>query len=160
MQRVINALFILAVFLISVSCSVKPDRDIDKAEWLIGLWEHKVAEGYQYEEWIKINNSEFLGRGYHVQDNDTTLFETVQLIQREDSLFYIATVSNQNNKQPIPFLLKTATDTSLLFENRKHDFPQAIKYLKVGSDSLKAVISGNSAGKELLYTICMKRIME
>jgi hypothetical protein len=157
MQRVINALFISAVFIISVSCSVKPDRDIDKAEWIIGLWEHKVADGYQYEEWIKINNCEFSGRGYHVQNNDTTLFETVQLIQRQDSLFYIATVSNQNNKQPIPFLLKTATDTSLLFENREHDFPQTIKYSVFKTDSLQATICGEINGEEREIIIYMRR---
>jgi len=158
MKKGVSVVSVLVVFLMFISCSVKPERDIDKAEWLIGVWEHKVKEGYQYEEWVRVSSNEFTGRGYHVQNNDTTLFETVQLIQKRDSMFYNATVSNQNNQQPIPFMLKTATDTSLLFENREHDFPQEIEYIKIGTDSLKAVISGNREGKEMVYTVTMKRI--
>lgn len=50
------------------------------------------------------------------------------------------------------------SETQLVFENLKHDFPQIISYTKVTSDSLVAEISGTKNGQKQKQIFPMKRI--
>lgn len=131
---------------------------IKKAEWLIGTWENKTPRGIIYETWRKKNEREYVGQSYILKDKDTIVFETIQLIQDQNTLFYIPTVKDQNNNKPVHFIAKTVTETQLVFENKQHDFPQIITYTQNGQDALIAEISGIKNGKERKQTFPMRRI--
>lgn len=131
---------------------------IKKAEWLIGTWENKTAKGSIYETWHKVNDLEFSGKSYMLKEKDTIVFETVQLLQDGNTLFYIPTVKGQNGNLPVHFITKTVSETQLVFENQQHDFPQVITYTQNGTDALVAEISGIINGKERKQTFPMKRI--
>lgn len=45
------------------------------------------------------------------------------------------------------FPASEVTDSSVVFENAEHDFPQRIGYRRVGGDSLVAWIEGTAGGK-------------
>lgn len=150
-------LFAVVSVLALGSCS-DHTAQIKNAEWLIGTWENKTERGIIYETWIKINNVEFYGKSYILQDKDTIVFETIRLVEEQDSLFYIPTVENQNNALPVRFPSKFISENKLVFENIKHDFPQTISYYKIGTDSLIAEISGTKNGKETKQTFTMKRV--
>ncbi|MEO4005777.1 DUF6265 family protein [Flavobacterium sp. CAU 1735] len=132
--------------------------DIKKADWIIGTWENKTPKGSLYETWRKINDHEYRGKSYILQGKDTVVFETIQLVQEGPNLFYIPTVKDQNNNQPVHFIAKTSSATQLIFENRQHDFPQVITYTKTGTDALTAEISGTKNGQERRQSFPMKRI--
>jgi hypothetical protein len=134
--------------IILCSCVSQQKQEIKKAEWLIGTWENKMAQGSVYETWSKVNDNE----------NDTIVFETIQLIQEQDSLFYIPKVIEQNEGLPIRFALNKISDSELEFKNTQHDFPKIISYSKINADSLVAEISGTQDGQELKQTFSMKRI--
>lgn len=131
---------------------------ISKAEWLLGTWENKTAKGSIYETWRKVNDHEFTGKSYRLKEKDTIVFETVQLIRDQNTLFYIPTVKGQNGNLPVHFIAKTVSESQLVFENRQHDFPQIITYKQDGTDALIAEISGVVNGKERKQTFPMKRI--
>ncbi|WP_300485167.1 DUF6265 family protein [Flavobacterium sp.] len=132
--------------------------DIKKADWIIGTWENKTPKGSLYETWRKINDREYRGKSYILQGKDTVVFETIQLVQEGPNLFYIPTVKDQNNNQPVHFIAKTSSATQLVFENRQHDFPQVITYTKTSTDALTAEISGTKNGQERKQSFPMKRI--
>ena len=44
-------------------------------------------------------------------------------------------------------MAREATDSTVVFENRTHDFPQRVGYRKVGADSLLAWIEGERNGR-------------
>src|SRR5690606_5417452 len=138
--------------------TVKQTNHIKKTEWLIGTWENKTPRGSMYESWTKTNKTELAGKSYILKEQDTVIFETIRLVQEQDSLFYIPTVRNQNDNLPVRFALKTISDTEMVFENPKHDFPQQISYRKITSDSLVAEISGTKNGQQRKQTFSMKRI--
>jgi hypothetical protein len=144
--------------IILCSCVSQQKQEIKKAEWLIGTWENKMAQGSVYETWSKVNDNEFSGTSYVVNENDTIVFETIQLIQEQDSLFYIPKVIEQNEGLPIRFALNKISDSELEFKNTQHDFPKIISYSKINADSLVAEISGTQDGQELKQTFSMKRI--
>jgi hypothetical protein len=101
---------------------------------------------------------ELSGKSYILKEKDTIVFETIQLLQEQNSLFYIPKVKNQNGDLPVRFTSKIVSDMQLIFENPQHDFPQIISYTKITADSLVAQIAGTKNGKERKQTFPMKRV--
>lgn len=150
----------IEVVVIAVICAwtIRQKKKIEKAEWLIGTWESKTSKGSIYETWCRANKNELSGKSYILRGKDTIVFENIQLIQENYSLFYIPTVENQNDGLPVRFATKTITETQLVFENAQHDFPQIISYTKINTDSLLAEISGTKNGKKRKQMFAMKRL--
>lgn len=141
-----------------LSSPVNDKSQLKQAEWLIGTWENQTQRGTIYETWSKVSDLEFSGKSYALAENDTIVFETLQLIEKQDGVFYIPTVKNQNDGQPVSFSLKKITETELFFENPEHDFPQVISYTRVLPDSLIAEISGMRGGQERKITFRMRKV--
>ncbi len=158
MKFKITLLATLFGFLAFCSCQSRQNNDIENANWLIGTWENKTQRGSIYETWRQINYNEFSGKSYRVEGQDTIFFETIRLIQEQDSLFYLPMVKGQNNGLPVRFTIKTILENKLIFENTKHEFPQFITYTRIGTDSLVAVISGTKNGQERQQTFPMKLV--
>ena len=152
--------FLIALVGLAILCAwtTKQTSDIKKAEWLIGTWENKTQRGSIYETWNKTNDNEFSGMSYIIKEKDTIVFENIRLVEEQDGLFYIPTVKNQNDGLPVRFATKTISETQMVFENPKHDFPQIVSYTKITSDSLVAEISGTKNGQERRQTFPMKRV--
>ncbi len=151
-------LIALAGLIVFCSWTIQQKTNIQMAAWLIGTWENKTQRGSMYETWTKINEAEFSGKSYMLKEKDTTVFETISLVQENDNVFYIPTVKNQNNGLPVRFSLKTITESAMVFENPEHDFPQIISYNKINADSLIAEISGRINGQERTQKFPMKRV--
>lgn len=152
-------LFITAISsLIFCAFTIQLDRDISRADWLIGTWIQKTSKGNVYETWVRKNATTFNGKSYMLKEKDSLIFETVQLLQADSRLFYIPTVKNQNNGLPVSFKEKKISETQLIFENLEHDFPQVISYTKITPDSLLAEISGIKNGKYNTRSFPMKRV--
>lgn len=144
--------------IIICSCAVQPKSHLQKTEWLIGTWENKTPRGIIYETWKKTNKNELAGKSYIIKENDTIVFENIRLVQEQNELYYIPIVKNQNEGMPVRFAVKTISETQMIFENPKHDFPQIISYTKISSDSLVAEILGTKNGQERKQTFPMKRM--
>ncbi len=158
MKRTIKLCIAIAGLILIDAWIMKQVNEIEQAQWLIGTWENKISTGSIYETWTRKSESEFSGQSYMVKEKDTLVFETIALVSKQDGLFYIPTVNNQNNASPVPFLSTRSSDTQLVFENPKHDFPQVITYTKISQDSLVAEISGIKDGEQRAQTFPMKRL--
>jgi len=155
-----NKKILLTIAGMAIFCSwtLQHNNEIKKVDWLIGTWENKTQRGSIYETWTKESEVELSGKSYMLKEKDTIVFETIQLLQEQNSLFYIPKVKNQNGDLPVRFMSKTVSDKELVFENLQHDFPQIISYTKINTDSLVAQISGTKNGKERKQTFPMKRV--
>jgi hypothetical protein len=130
---------------------------LEKANWFLGEWGNATKESDFTENWTKSTDSSFVGESYSLVVKDTVFHENVILEQRNDSLFYIVSVKNQNKEKPVSFYLTKSSEKELVFENPKHDFPNKIIYTQVTKDSLVAEISGNQNGKEVKEAFSMHR---
>jgi hypothetical protein len=63
---------------------------------LEGTWQMKTKKGVMYEEWKKVSDTELKSKSYQLKGRDTLLLERVQLIEKEDGIFYIPVVQDQN----------------------------------------------------------------
>lgn len=126
----------------------KPTYDeLHQASWLIGRWENTSEEGSLSEIWTEVNDSTYKANTYFaIPTGDTVFSEEVELRQSGKDVWYAATVSDQNDGQPVAFKLTKASDKELIFENKKHDYPQKIHY-KLDGSTVTATISGKEGGK-------------
>ncbi|MFP9116017.1 DUF6265 family protein [Flavobacterium sp. RHBU_3] len=155
---------LIALGLFTASCKKEkeetpaPDRQISKAEWLLGRWENPSKDGLYEETWVKANDSVLNGASYYISGKDTLFSETVVLDEVAGKMAYTVTVPGQNNEQPVRFDLTKITDTEIVFENPKHDYPNKIVYTQVKPDSLVAVIYGTQKGKPASENFPMKKV--
>ncbi len=135
--------------------STVPPVSISNLDWMVGTWQ--INNGNLYEEWIKMDQW-LLGRSDKVELGDTVTLETMQITYRDEILHYIPTVVNQNDGQPILFPILRGAEEQVVFENKKHDFPQQIGYRKKGEKHIEAWIEGrNAKGESKKVTFDMKR---
>jgi hypothetical protein len=151
---------LLLLLLAIVSCKkAEPTEknEIKIANWLLGKWDAKTADGTLSESWEQVNDSTFQGKSFFIKGKDTLHFESIILEQKGEHLFYNATVKGQNENKSVPFKLTTKTDKQLVFENPKHDYPQKITYTLISKDSLVASISGVQLGEPSSEKFGMKK---
>ncbi len=144
-------------FLNNSSSKINSNSLLGEVSWLIGSWENTVPEGKTIEKWQKLNDSVLVGKSIFIKENDSLLLENIMIVQREEGLYYIPTVINQNEGNPVEFKLSYKSGRMLVFENPQHDFPQKISYSKISNDSILAEISGISNGKEKSVKFPMTR---
>ncbi|SHG36915.1 hypothetical protein SAMN05443549_103415 [Flavobacterium fluvii] len=155
MKKVILFLFTILIF---TSC--QKSKEVSKivvADWLLGNWENKSDDGHLLETWKKVNDSLYDGESYFIKGKDTLHFEKIQMKQKGENLFYIATVKGQNNNKPVTFMHNDTIEKQLVFENPKHDFPQKISYSLITKDSIVIQISGIQQGKPSSERFSMKK---
>ena len=120
----------LAAMVATSSLSQTPVRSyvLDEFDWLIGTWQGQTDGGASFfETWCPVNDSTWAGHGFRVVDGDTVFGEALRLECRGGRIVYIADVAH--NAAEVGFDLVSATDTSAVFENPSHDFPQRLAYV-------------------------------
>jgi len=168
MNKSFNTTILSALLIVLISCksslntqtqsNATEQAALKKAAWLIGTWESKSSRGSLYETWSIVSDLEYLGKIYMIKDMDTVIFETVQLIQQQNNLYYIPSVKDQNNGQAVSFKSTFVSETKIIFENPEHDFPQMISYTMTPPDSLLAQISGMKEGQKQVQDFPMRKI--
>ena len=92
--------------------------------WVLGKWQ--VNESDSFEEWDRVDDNLYRGKGYEIRKNDTLVTETITIVQKGKEIFYIPSVTDQNEGKPVSFKLVSKKAGELIFENKDHDFPQRI----------------------------------
>lgn len=153
----------LIILLIWILAACSHGRHVAKnkpvlPEWLLGSWQQRTNTGSNLlETWSKKTDHELNGKSVKINGADTTLLETIAVVRTNDSLFYIPTVSNQNQGKPVRFYCSSQQNGLLVFENPQHDFPQQITYRLITKDSIVAAISGLYNGQQRSNHFYMKK---
>ncbi len=146
----------LSVILSSCSNPNAKEKDISKLfAPFKGTW--ITSDSTSQEKWQLINGN-VTAEVYSISSSDTTLTETIRIVNENNEVFYEATVLNQNEGKSIKFKLLTSDSTDLVFENKAHDFPQRIAYHFLNSDEIQVSISSENNGKKKEYIFNYLRI--
>jgi hypothetical protein len=135
---------LLLVLTATVQASLQSPIGVERLAWMTGCWETKSPQGTIEEHWLAPRGQTMLGLGRTVRDGRTTEYEFVVLQKRDERLAYEAHPSGQ---PPAVFLSREVAETSVVFENAEHDFPQRVGYQQRGPDSLLAWIEGSRDGR-------------
>lgn len=106
---------------------------------MAGCWREASAGLVIDEVWLAPAGDALTGMSRTVRDDTLRAWEQMVIRRVPDGLVLEAVPSNQ---PPATFAATESSDTVIVFENPDHDFPQAIRYLLRGRDSLVATISG------------------
>ena len=112
---------------------------VDRVGWLQGCWRSTSPQATIEEHWMAPRGGTMLGMGRTVRGDRMTEYELVLITAEEGRLSYKAHPSGQPSAT---FVSTTASDSSVVFENPAHDFPQTVGYRRQGADRLQAWIEG------------------
>jgi len=129
--------------------------DVRTAGWLAGCWEVRGGARVTTEMWMAPAGGLMLGASRTVVRDTTREFESLRLSIRDGKLTYTAIPSRQAETS---FTAILVSDTSLVFENLAHDFPQRIIYRRVGADTVVARIEGPRDGQTRGINFPMRKI--
>lgn len=133
--------FLFSFILFSCKRTPPPPKDLSKLDWILGNW--KVDEGNDFETWTKVNDQYYFGRNFRVYNpGDTAVQETVDLVIRDNEIFYIPTVKTSKGNHQVPFKVTSYSDKHFIFENEENDFPKKISYTKFDNNTARARIEG------------------
>ena len=134
----------LGLTLLVAAAAAAPPGGIDRVAWLTGCWRMDAAGRVVEEQWMAPRGHAMLNMGRTVRGDSLADYELVVLRERGSQLAYEAHPAGQPSAV---FLSREVSDSSVVFENPEHDFPQRVGYLRVGADSLLAWIEGTRNGK-------------
>ncbi len=121
-------------------------------EKLSGTWIMTKKDGTIVgETWLKKDNNSMTGKSFMIQNGDTTILETVELIKEGKYIFYIPVAYGQNDDKPVRFKLTSINASGYIFENAEHDFPKRIVYSFTSSNTLHAYIDDGTDKKRQHY---------
>lgn len=130
---------------------------LSQLNWLIGAWQNVSEEGTSKEIWAKVNDSLYEAESFTLVENDTVFYETVQLFQDNNEVYFSATDALQNGGKAVAFKLVPDEAGLFVFENNLHDFPKRIIYTNPVKDSIHAWIVGIQEGQMLKVDFYFER---
>ncbi|HZM92524.1 MAG TPA: DUF6265 family protein [Vicinamibacterales bacterium] len=136
--------FIVVAFLFGANLADAQTLTVDRVQWLQGCWQSVRGEATIEEHWMAPRGGTMLGMGRTVRGGKTVEYEMVLIKEQNDRLAYEAHPSGQPSAT---FLSATISDTTVVFENPEHDFPQRVGYRRDGTDGLQAWVEGQANGK-------------
>src|SRR5262249_14881785 len=143
------AAWLAAMMVASTTVFAEPPLRVDSVAWLHGCWRTAPAprsvEGPIVEEqWMAPRGGTVICLGRTVRGDRTTEYELVVIREQDGRLAYEAHPSGQPSAV---FLSRDVSDTSIVFENAEHDFPQRVGYRRADNGGLTAWIEGTSKGQ-------------
>jgi hypothetical protein len=123
------------------SCEFTCAKDLS---WLAGNWvEMRDGETIR-ERWSGPYGNLLLGIGVTERSKGKTSFEFFRIADTPTGVSYFA---SPNAAPPTEFKAIELTPTKVVFENKAHDFPQRVIYIKNADGTLAARIEGMLNGK-------------
>ena len=148
-MKIIGVL-LLVILWAGITVPVEGDSDLKDIHWLVGQWEGQLGKNTYYESWKPTNLGTLEGRASMVNPQGKVIYTELLRIDKIGShVVYIAAVKKNH---PVLFtLIETSEENNKpkwVFENKEHDFPQRIIYIRESPDSLVAHVEGVIKGKE------------
>lgn len=117
----------------------------------------KTKNGKMIERWQKYGDSLTAISHRYKANGDSVLTETIVLKQKNDIWYFCVTGYEKGNIGKTDFKLVASANSTFIFENKQHDFPQQIVYQNKGENELLAWIEGEIGGKKRKIEFPYKR---
>jgi len=146
MRRVFSAGVLMLAMVGSCAAAVAAAQTATTADltFMAGCWRLTANNRTTDEHWLLPAGGTLMGVSRTVANGKTVEYEFLQIRDLPQGVTYIAKPSGQPEAQ---FTIASKTADEIVFENPKHDFPQRIRYKRVGADRLEARIEGTMNGK-------------
>lgn len=106
--------------------------------WMAGAWSLADGERWTEEFWTGPRGGMMIGASREGQGDSLRSWEAIRIVRKADGT--LAYIPMPNGGAPVEFALVRQDAQSIEFANPMHDFPQRIRYWRVG-DTLHAEIA-------------------
>lgn len=130
------------------------------ADWLLGEWKYEDESGMLHEDWIKKNDSVYIGESYFIEQGDTLFFEYLRLSRHGDSILYESLGEDLIHPKVKTFKGLNAYEDRFEVENLQHSFPRTIRYNQLNDTLLIIEVSGVIDGSEEIQPYQMVKIKQ
>jgi hypothetical protein len=133
-----------------------PSPRTGRLHWLAGCWEQRRGLETVQEFWTTPAGGQLFGIGRTIVGADSTVtFEVMRIYERGGKLLFAAQPAGQ---PPAQFTEKELTDSTVVFANPAHDFPQYIRYRRLGPSEVAARVDGKMGEKEMAFDTRYRRV--
>lgn len=115
-----------------------------KLGWLQGCWATVNQARAVEEQWMAPRGRTMIGTSRTVDGTSLVTYEFMMIRERGDRYAFEVRPSG---RAPIVFTSSTLTDSSVVFENAQHKYPQKIGYRRDGDNAIYAWIEGKRNGE-------------
>ncbi|MEZ4423608.1 MAG: DUF6265 family protein [Gemmatimonadota bacterium] len=105
--------------------------------WMAGCWEQRRGDRITREDWTAPLGGMMFGLSVTLRGDSARAWEFLRIAPGERGPAYHASPSGQ---APTTFAWADAGPDWIVFEDPQHDFPQRIRYERLGADSLRALV--------------------
>jgi hypothetical protein len=141
--------FLLLAVLLGAVTGARQDDRVARLKWMSGCWVRATPRFTMEEQWTVPRGGTMFGIGRTtrrlVSADSVSEHEFTQIHAVNGKLIFSAHPSGQ---QPADFTESELTDSSVVFSNPQHDFPQNVRYMKGRADSLYAAVDGIVGGSK------------
>lgn len=126
--------------------------DVEKLGWMAGSWIQEKGGVTVRESWLSPKDGAMAGVGQTNRPGKPPLIEYMKITTEPAGATFTATPPNQG---PTPFVLSSAKDGEVVFENKDHDFPQRVIYRRCGADlcgRIEGTLNGKLESQDWRYT--------
>ncbi len=148
------------LFLTGIALSITSCQNLDSSnfheelDWITGKWAIDTPPIYAEENW-EWSEDRYIANGFMLNATDTIFIETLTIKPVKNNLFLTARVKDQNNNKEVFFKLISNSSDSLLFENKRHNYPNYIEYVLESDSTIRAkaygIINGQKKEDVLFY---------
>lgn len=145
--------FLVSISILVVACNDSDKKQVNSAiavddfekleqlDWILGNWSNINSETESYEQWVKSNDSIYIGASVTLRNADTVFAERMKLYQESGTVFlYVETVGSDPN--PVVFTQRPNAEHFFTFENPRNSFPTEIIYTNPEPQKIHAWVSG------------------
>jgi hypothetical protein len=122
--------------------------------WLQGCWALHGPERIVEEQWMAPRAGSLLGMSRTLRGGKLTAYESVLLREHGERFEYVVSPSGQATTT---FTSTSVGESSIVFENLQHDFPQRVAYERRGA-VLQAWIEGPMNGRTKRIEFAYQRV--
>lgn len=124
--------------------------------WMQGCWQWGNADPGSVEQWTAPAGGLMLGMSKTIKSGKLASFEFMRITEAQPGK--LGFTAQPSGAPPTTFLLLSAREKEVIFENLGHDFPQRIMYRASGDKLLHARIEGTMNGKPKSIDFPMRRV--
>ena len=115
------------------------DARLAPLAWLTGTWIGNEGERSYEEHWTPARGGTILGIHREVLDGETRFFEYLRIEVSPDGIQYVA---QPLGSRPTSFRLESHDERSATFSSGREDWPQVLRYERIGPHGMRASASG------------------
>src|SRR5687767_1653005 len=146
-MRLARVSLLAVLVMLVVGASSRAPESPARLKWLAGCWRLTTQRQTIDEQWMAPSGDMLLGMSRstrRIAGRDSVFeYEFMRIFARGDSVIFRAHPKGQTGGE---FPVERMDDSSVVFANPAHDFPQRIRY-RISGDSLHASIEGQHGGK-------------